>query len=134
MRDYRSLVARAIRLAQSPLPKVASWARLADLVPASSIELVQREAVKFFGCRPGVSDSLTWREEKRLEFKIPRPEAEDVENISYSPAGAAWHRGRLVERFSTQPLSPRALFAAPPQSIQQEIEECQILQIDNDYT
>lgn len=53
------------------------------------------------------------REQIKLDFKIPRPPFETVENLVLTPAGDGWVGGALYERYSATTPGPKRLLHRP---------------------
>jgi len=89
------------------------------------------EAVPFAGDLPAVAGKVL--SQNRLRYTRPRPDTETVEDLIYTPAGHAWQRGKLVERFSAVSPSLKQVLAGPPRPAR-TLDEAWIIESESPYT
>ncbi|MEZ5892409.1 MAG: glycosyltransferase 61 family protein [Parvularculaceae bacterium] len=70
-----------------------------------------------------------FRHQRRLAFAEPRPRIEVVDNLVFTPHGASWVEGRLIERYSA--CRPGLRMLAAPHNPAREIPEAYIVQSEH---
>ncbi len=123
--DWRHPLVRARVMIAAPLQKALAAAGRWEALTQKELACVQTDAVSVSGDRPT---------QRRVEYKNPRPEYLDVENLLYTPAGLAAKNGRYVARYSIRPPSTAEILKAPKSSGAEEADTGTVVETETPYT
>ena len=122
--DWTHPLVRTKNAATEPARRgLARLRRWVPKTPAES-ETEQRETIRLAGDKPG---------QRRLVYKISRPQSETHNNLLYTPQGMSVLGGKIIERLSVRTPSLREILTTPRRAAR-EIAQGTIIEAETPYT
>ena len=70
----------------------------------------------------------------RLEYKVPRDLEETTLNIVYTPSGAAWQEGKILQRYCLSEPSIKQIILKPKSTQIKVVEQGTLIQVQTPFT